>query len=426
MENINELKQQIQKLYGLIEASTVVISALEIDQVLSLVMEIAKRVVDAQASSLLILNSKTGLLDCQVALGEKGEEVKKTFSLKMGQGVAGWVAQKGEPLLVEDVEKDDRFFRGSDQSTGFKTQSILCVPMQVHGKVIGVLEAINPIRGGAFAHRDLELLSAFSSLAAIAIENARLTQEKLEQQALEQSLSIAKQIQDNFLKKEFPKFKKIEAFVKTRAAQEIGGDFYDLLTLGKGRWGVLIGDVSGRGIPASLYMVRTLSEFRLEAFSPDSISEMLEKLNDRLVKRATMGMFVTLLYLVIDTVTSKLEMANAGHLPLYIYRSLSKKIEKIPGGDALPLGILSRTKFPTRPFDLQKGDILLLVTDGLIEARNPHEEQFGWDRFEKCLSEFDIDVSPEKIVTTFFEALDRFCGSFAFPDDVTMVAVKYK
>ncbi len=426
MNRIQELEQQIQKLYGLIEASTLVISSLQIDEVLDLVMEIAKRVVDAQASSLLILNPKTGLLDCQVALGDKGEEVKKKFSLKVGQGIAGWVAEKGKPLLVPDAQKDKRFFSGFDQTTGFKTKSILCVPMCVHGKIIGVLEAINSIHKDVFVSSDLELLSAFSSLAAIAVENARLTQAKLEQQALEQSLLIAKQIQDNFLKKEFPLFKTIEAFVKTKAAQEIGGDFYDFLTLGKGRWGALIGDVSGRGIPASLYMIRTLSEFRLEAFSDQNMSKMLEKLNNRLVKRSTMGMFVTLCYVVVDTYQSKIEIANAGHLPLYVYRENKKGFEKISGGDALPLGILSRTQFPTKEIPIKKGDTLIFLTDGTIEARNPEGEEFGWKRFEKCLSQLPSNSLPKEIVTSVLDEINHFSGSFAIPDDVTMMAVKYK
>ncbi|MBI1884141.1 MAG: SpoIIE family protein phosphatase [Chlamydiae bacterium] len=420
------LLQQIQKLYGVIEASTLVISELDINEVLRLVMEIAKKVVNAEASSLLVLDAKTGLLGYEVALGEKGEEVKQKFSLKLGQGIAGWVAEHGKPLLVEDAQKDERFFKGADQSTGFKTRSILCVPMKVHDKITGVIEVINPLKGKkAFDEGDLKLLNAFSSLAAIAIENAKLTQEKLEQQAMEQSLVISHQIQENFLKKDFPNLKSFQAFAQLKSAYEIGGDFYDFLALGKNRWGIVIGDVSGRGIPAALYMMRTLSEFRLEAFSDLGPAEILEELNDRLVKRAAFGMFVTLSYFVLDCKTGKLEWANAGHLPFFICRARSGKVEKILGEHGLPLGILYHSKIPLQEVMLEKGDLLILLTDGVIEARNAKGEEFGWERLEKYLESLSPEASLEQTVNDLFEKLDRFGGSFAIPDDVTLLALKY-
>ncbi|MBI1869848.1 MAG: SpoIIE family protein phosphatase [Chlamydiae bacterium] len=424
-ETTKYLEERIQKLYGLIEASTLVISTLQIDEVLHLVMEIAKRVVDAQASSLLILDSKTGLLGYEVALGEKGEEVKGKFSLKLGQGIAGWVAQSGKPLLVPDVEKDDRFFKGSDQTTGFRTRSILCVPMLVQDQVTGVIEVINSNHGGPFTQDDLELLSAFSSLAAIAIENARLTQKKLEQQALEQELEIAHQIQDNFLKREFPLLKRIEAYAKLRSAHEIGGDFYDFVNLGQNRWGFLIGDVTGRGVPAALYMMRTLTEFRMEAFSDFEISKILERLNDRLVKKSTMGMFVTLAYLRIDTKTGRAALTNAGHLPLHIYRAKNRKIERVMGEGGLALGIIHHSKIPMEEVTLEKGDMVIMITDGLIEAKNPKGKEFGWEKFEEFFND-ESPASPQEVAEGLFLKLDRFCGHFAIPDDVTVVAVKYK
>lgn len=420
------LQQKLQKLYGLIEASTLVISTLEIDRVLQLVMEIAKRVVEAQASSLLILNEATGLLEYEVALGEKGEEVKKRFSLELGQGIAGWVAQHGKPLLVPDVEKDERFFKGSDQVTGFVTRSILCVPMFVHGKMIGVLEVINPLHGSSFQEGDLELMSAFSSLAAIAIENAKLTQKKLEQQALDEQLSIARQIQDNFLKKEFPNLKHFEGYAKTRSAHEIGGDFYDFMALGDNRWGLLIGDVSGRGVPAALYMVKTLSEFRLEAFSSGEVSEKIARLNDRLVKKSTFGMFVTLMYLVLDLKTGMAEIVNAGHLPFYVYGGKGRALKRIGGVGGLPLGILPRAKFPVQKFQFEKGEGFLLLTDGLIEARNSEGEEFGWESVTQYLESVSSTESPREVGEGLLQALDRFRGYFAFPDDVTLVTARVK
>jgi len=426
MTSVDEdLKSQIKKLYGLIDAGTLVVSSLEIDKVLVLVMEIAKRVVDAEASSLLIYDEKTDMLSYEVALGEKGNEVKNMFSLKLGQGIAGWVAQHRQPLLIGDVQKDERFFRGSDEKTGFKSRSILCVPMQAHGKFLGVLEVINPVQRDAFTEGDLEILAAFSGLAAIAIENANLSRQKIEEQVLHQQLSISKQIQENLLAKSFPKMECFEGWASTRSAQEIGGDFFDFLDLGKGRLGAVIGDVSGRGVPAALYMVKTLSELRLEAYTSSKISRILQNLNARLVHHSTMGMFVTLCYAVFDPASGITEFANAAHLPVYIYRGREKRFDQMRLASGLPLGIVEDSLIKTQKIKLQKGETVILLTDGVVEARNEQGEEFGWHRFESFLSELDADLTCQQIGERLFSSLDRFRGHFAIPDDVTFLAVKY-
>ena len=198
------LEEEVKKLYGLIEASTTIISTLDLDKLLDHIMVIAKKVIGAEASSLMLVDAESGNLSYEVALGEKGEAIEGKIQLQKGKGIAGWVAEKGVPLLVPDVSKDDRFYMGVDQITGFHTRSILCVPMKVREKLIGVLEAINPVKGDAFTQSDLEIFSAFSSLASIAIENARMTQGMLEKKALEKELSIAREIQQKFLIHEFP------------------------------------------------------------------------------------------------------------------------------------------------------------------------------------------------------------------------------
>ena len=187
------LEEEVKKLYGLIEASTTIISTLDLDKLLDHIMVIAKKVIGAEASSLMLVDAESGNLSYEVALGEKGEAIEGKIQLQKGKGIAGWVAEKGVPLLVPDVSKDDRFYMGVDQITGFHTRSILCVPMKVREKLIGVLEAINPVKGDAFTQSDLEIFSAFSSLASIAIENARMTQGMLEKKALEKELSIARE-----------------------------------------------------------------------------------------------------------------------------------------------------------------------------------------------------------------------------------------
>ena len=153
--------------------STLINSTLEINEVLKRIMDSANRMVEAEASSLLLIDEATDSLYFQVALGDKGAEVKR-FTLKIGEGIAGWVAKHSKPLLVEDVQKDSRFFKDISKKINYQTKSILCVPLALKNRTIGVLEVINKKGGGSFTTEDQNILESFSNLAGVAIENARL------------------------------------------------------------------------------------------------------------------------------------------------------------------------------------------------------------------------------------------------------------
>ncbi len=171
---ISGMKGKIDDLARLIEVSQVISSTLDLDNLLNTIMEISKDVMHAEASSLMLLDEKTNELVFKIALGEKGSEVKDKFRLKPGEGIAGWVLQHNEPAIVENVEKDPRHFRQVDAETGFKTRSLICVPLTAKEKTVGVIEAMNPVNKPSFDKSDLEIFAAFASQAAVAIENARL------------------------------------------------------------------------------------------------------------------------------------------------------------------------------------------------------------------------------------------------------------
>jgi len=170
------ISQNQSDLEEIIKISTLINSTFDINEVLNRIMNSANRVVKAEASSLLLIDETDNTLYFHVALGDKGEEVKK-YTLKVGEGIAGWVAKYSKPLLVPDVQKDKRFFKDISKQINFKTKSILCVPLKLKDKTIGVIEVINKIGTNSFSSEDQSLLETFSNLAAIAIENARSFQD---------------------------------------------------------------------------------------------------------------------------------------------------------------------------------------------------------------------------------------------------------
>ncbi len=184
-----EYATRSRDLEEIIKISTLINSTFEINEVLNRIMNSANRVVKAEVSSLLLIDRKSRELYFHVALGDKGEEVKK-FRLKLGEGIAGWVAEHSRPLIVPDVQKDSRFYRDISKKIGYQTKSILCVPLTLKNKTIGVLEVINKVGGGSFTAEDQNLLETFANLAGVAIENARLYQDiKFENINLRKELS---------------------------------------------------------------------------------------------------------------------------------------------------------------------------------------------------------------------------------------------
>lgn len=204
---VARLERRLRQLGSLMEVSVLIGSSLDLTEVLNAVMEKARVVMDAEASSIMLLNEKTNKLEFEVALGEADitlETLKKKIALDLGQGIAGSVALTRVPELVADVRADPRFFRDADKITGFITRSLLAAPLIARDKLIGVAEVLNPRRGGGFTPEDLELFATYCRQVAVAVENARLHHALLERQREQQQLEFAALVQQSFLPQKCP------------------------------------------------------------------------------------------------------------------------------------------------------------------------------------------------------------------------------
>jgi len=424
-EEIKKLKARIQDLSSLIEVSIIINSTLDLEKLIGLVMEKAQSVMRAEASSVMLINEKTGKLECEVALGEYGEKVRKTISLDKGQGVAGWVWEHDEPLIVQDVEKDERFFADIDRQSGFRTRTILAVPLKVKDRIIGVAEVINRTDGKQFTRDDLELFSTFGRQVAMAIDNARMHKIALEQERMRQQLESAKIIQQSFMPQVLPSTPrhKFGLAAENIPAISVSGDFYDALLLDDDTLGLVIGDVAGKGIPAALYMARLMSDCRFYAQQQSEPDGLLSLLNDTLVTRSRSGMFVTFQFTVIDLASGSVAFANGGHLPIIHVSSQDHQARLIDTEEGIPLGIARDVPFTKKVFQLQHGDILFYYTDGFIETRNRKEEQFSLDRLLSLASrKWD---SAQTMLQKLLDEVKRFSQGMPQHDDLTAVAFQW-
>lgn len=394
-------------------------STLKLDELLGIIMSVAAEVMQTEASSLMLLDEKKDELVFRVALGEKGRDLVEKFRLKIGEGIAGSVAGSGMSVIVNDAANDRRFARRVDNATGFTTKAVVCVPVRIRGRIVGVLQAINPVGRNAFDSEDLELFEIFSEQAALALDNARVHAELVEKEKLKQALKIAHEIQMNFLPdlaaKPFP----VDLAAESIPALDIGGDFYDVLQLGPDRTGIVIGDVSGKGVPAALYMVRVISEYRFWAPRVSGPAELLSTLNRSLSERSQRGMFVTLLYADIDTAAKKMSWALAGHSPM-LKRAQFGELSFLEGEGGMPLGINDEAVYKEMVSPLVSGDQFLLFTDGLTEARDRQAKEFGIDNVKKFFS----GKTAGESVSGLMKAWREFAKGAPQHDDTTALAVR--
>ena len=421
MENhgeIERLNHKVKRLHTLIEVNALISSSLDLDTILENVMSISKKVMNADASSLMRIDEKTNELIYQVAQGTVGQKLKQEFRLKMGQGIAGTVAQEAKPLLLEDAYTHPKFHRAHDDATGYRTKSMITVPLKVAGRVTGVSQVINRLDGKPFDKDDLELFISLSSMVAIALENAKMHQTLLEKQRIVRDMEFARTVQESFLPQSEPEVQSYKFSSHYTPALEVGGDFYDFIRLDKGHTGIVIGDVSGKGVPAALYMAKLGSDMRTLAFTEQSPAEALIKLNDLLAARSRRGMFATLLYIELDSQAGMLTISNAGHLPPIIKKTNGSLVKLATAGGA-PLGMLAGMKYGQETAKIMPGDTVILYTDGIVEAMNAKEELYGYDRFEALVRK--SPSTPNSLKSAIIDDVNRFTGLSPQHDDMTLV-----
>jgi sigma-B regulation protein RsbU (phosphoserine phosphatase) len=418
-EYLRKLEQKVDILRSLVDMTSIISSTLDLNDLMDIVMEKAKHEMDAEACSILFYNKQTNKLEFEVALCDSQcatETLKKKITLEMGQGIAGWVALNRQPLFIDDVKSDTRFFAEADKQTGFTTKSIVAAPLIGRGGLIGVAELINPRR----KDYDPELFNILCRQFAIAIENAQLHRESIEKEKLKQELEIASSLQKSFLPAS-PIFKKggLSASAFNIPASKIGGDLYDFIDLPENKAGFLIGDVSGKGISGALYMAKIISDFRAVGYQ-DLLPENTFNTLNAMLSQAPMGMFLTAIYIIADSLKGSARIAVAGHPPLLLITDKEVKVMDMLSGP--PIGILP-VEYPATDIDLNKGDRLLLYTDGIYDIKNKSGDRLGFENFMDIVRKYAGD---DNMLRRILEYADDFSSNAEKADDITMMEIAWQ
>jgi sigma-B regulation protein RsbU (phosphoserine phosphatase) len=372
-------------------------ASLDIGQTLKTTAERICELLDAEASSLFLLETRGGngggekQLVCRACSGP----IDITgLRLNIHQGIVGKTIRNKHPLMVRDVHTEPDFAQSVDRSTGFVTRSILSVPLRVKDHCLGALELINKKSGdGLFDQRDKELSMALAASAALAIHNARMATALVEQERQRHELELARVVQRSLLPATGP---------ATGAAPHAGpgsgliaglnipahgvsGDFFDYMSLDDGRISFNIADVAGKGMDAALLMAKTSSLLRCLGKQETHPGKLLARVNEELCETAIRGKFVTVVAGILDPRSGLVYFANAGHQPPLLHQDNDKFIELTTA--APPLGILPGIDFPTTELYLGNS-ALYLFTDGLTEARNDQGDMVGESGVRQAIREF--------------------------------------
>ena len=356
------------------------------------------------------------------------EQILKSETFPIGEGVVGRVAQTGRGVLIADAAADPRIVKHDDPA--LEVRSVIAVPLTFRDRFFGVLAVTNPADSLPFSETDFSLVQSLAEQAALALHNAEFLSFQIEKKQLDLDLSLASGIQQMLLPKAAPKVAGFDIDARYTPAQKVSGDFYDLFALSETRLGVAVGDVSGKGIPASLLMAICRTNLRQIAPRFESPARVLAELNRTLSGDIQQELYITIVYAVIDTEYNEVTFARAGHeLPLFsrLDRATGQYVSEFVGAEGMPLGMVDDELFTSviseRREPLGPGEAFLLYTDGITEAPNDEGREYSGARFADAVRRVHT-LSSREMNDSIMENVYRFSGISAQRDDLTLVTVK--
>ncbi len=407
-----------RQLNALLSVSQVMATTTDTNKLLEAIVTEVRDVMDAERGTLYLVDEINHELYSKVLHDDKLSEIR----LKLGEGIAGQVALTGEIINIEDARHDPRLNTIFTTQAGIVVRNMLTVPMlNHHQEVIGVLQIINK-RGEPFTQNDEKLLSAMATQAAIGIENARLLAQEIAQTLFNQELETAKNIQLGFLPSQIPQLSGWQIAVYWSPMREVAGDFYDFIRTPEGRLAIVVADVSGKGIPAALFMALSVTILRFALELNLSPRELLHRANLTMNNYQQSSMFTTAFVGYLDEKTGGMVYASAGHLPPIHYHYRTQKCTRL-SIHGVAMGVFPNATFDESTTNIEIGDILAFYTDGITETINDADEEFGEERLVAILQAL-ADESAETIAQAVKSAVIQFAKEQGSFDDETLIILK--
>lgn len=380
-----------------------------LSELFPLILDLALDAVDADRGVLLTLEN-----DRLVVRAARGE------SFRISSAVRDRILARRESLLVKDALREDAF-RNRMSIQEQQVRAMLAVPLQTSDRVIGLIYVDTPNVIREFTREDLNLLTVMANVAAIRLEHARLAEVEQAERVLARELEQAAEIQRGLLPNMPPAVTGVDLAGHNAACRTVGGDYYDFFTYPDGKLALVVADAAGKGMPAALMVSSLQARLQVLAENPNDVASLVNRLNRLLAANCPSNRFISLFFCVLDPATGDITYCNAGHNPPLVVRS-GGQVEEIQGGGPI-MGIFPAAVYEEHHGRLEPGDMLVMYSDGVTEATDPQQEEFGEERLAKLLIEHRCRPA-RAVVEAVNHAILEWSSGTPSADDITLVVAR--
>ena len=417
IEENERLKRGIQELSILNEIATTISSTMEVDRIIEIVVRRCIKHFHVEQANISLIN-KDELSTPLQTMVRHYDSGSGRIPFRLDQQITGWILTKNKPLIINDINEDVRFKYLLEESP---YSSLLSVPMSNKGQLIGVLTVFNKSDEEGFSHSDERLLSIIASGSSQVIINARLLEDEKQLLAVKEELNIAGKIQKKLLPDVLPDIPGFQVAAHNIPAREVGGDFYDVIPLDGGRFLICLGDVSGKGMPAALLVANLQATIHSLILNHDDPADIVHQTNQLIFQSTTSDKFITFFLGILDTDSHNFLYCNAGHDNPCILTADNKYTDLAVGG--ICLGFLPQFDYSKDVHTFHDGEIIAIYTDGVTEAMNKHEEEFGLERLQKMINA-NRSMGASDILNKLLNEIETHVAGEPQMDDITLLILK--
>jgi sigma-B regulation protein RsbU (phosphoserine phosphatase) len=417
-KEVSHLKIAVQELSILNEIASAISSTLNVNRIIELIVQKCIKHLNVEQCAVMLLDKQDKQSPFHTMI-RKAAETQINMPLRLDTQLTGWMIQYQKPLVINNFKNEKRFF--VEKSDDFPIQTLLCVPLLAKGEIIGLISLFNKKETETFSKDDERLLSIIAAQSAGIIENARLYEEEKALLQMQEEMRMAHEIQANLLPQQAPVLEGYDIAGISLPAKDVGGDYFDFIKIDQSNLAFCLGDVSGKGMPAALLMANLQATIRGQALLKNSPKECMEKSNKLLFHCTDDKKFATVFYGILNSLEHKIIYSNAGHNNPYLFKKNSDPIPLEAGG--LLLSFMEEISYDEGVVEFVPDDLLLIYSDGVTEAMDDNEIEFGDEKLISLVQEHYND-GVDKIISKIVKAVNIHACKQPQMDDITLLIIK--
>jgi sigma-B regulation protein RsbU (phosphoserine phosphatase) len=415
-ENLR-LKSSVEELSILNDIATAIASTQSLDQITNLIVNKCIKYLHSEQGSIQLLDEKDTVKPFHTMIRVQDDSVDNE-TLRFDKQIADTMLLNRKPLLINEFKTEEKI--SLHENSVLKIRSLLSVPMIIKGKMIGILTLFNKTISEGFTESDQKLLSIIAAQSANVIENSRLFEEEKKLMQIQQEIQLSSEIQRRLLPQEMPLIEGYDIYAINIPAKEVGGDYYDFIKISDTKTAFALGDVSGKGLPAAMLMANLQATLRGQLLFCSCSKDCIKRANNLLQKSTDITKFITLFFGILDTEKNTFTYCNAGHnVPVFIQPG--KKLTLDKGG--IILSWIQNYEYDEEEILFEKGSTLVIFSDGITEAMNEADEQYGDDRLLNLIENESV-LDSKQLANAILSDIKKFTKDVPQSDDITLMIIK--